>query len=324
MLPATNLPPERSLPGIALCVLGLFLFSVQDVIIKYFSDTYSVVQLVFVRSVVSLIPIFIIVLLVSGRRGLIPHKPKLMLTRGFLSFAAYLTYYMAIAALPLVDVVVIVFSAPIMVTVMSAMLLREQVGVRRWVVLFIGFLGVIIVVGPNGDFRHLATLLALLAAFTYAMSTVLTRIIGVEDKPWTITLYAMFAFVIGSIVASVLVAVFGAQSTTDNPALQFLLRPWVMPPIRDGLLMVFLGLNSAFALYCIIKAYWSAPASVVAPFEYTYLIWAVLFGLVIWAEVPRTNSLLGVTLLIGCGFYLVRHELQQNKANYRALRPKLR
>lgn len=306
--------PDRPIAGIVLCVFGLFLFSLQDIIIKSFSDTYSVLQIVFIRGVVAVVPILIAVFLTSGWRGMLPGKPKLLLVRGFLGFFACLTYYMAIAALPLAEVVTIVFSAPILVTVMSAILLKEPVGARRWSALLVGFLAIVIVIGTSGDFKHLATLLALLAAFTYAGSILITRFIGANDRPWTIAFYSMLVFIAGSSIASVLVLLFGATLATENPALQFLLRPWVVPRIEDGLLMIFLGLNAALAFYCLIKAYWASPASVVAPFEYTYIIWAVLFGYLIWAEVPQATSLFGVMLLISCGFYIFRKELQLNRA----------
>ena len=313
MVPIPSMPTDRPVTGISLCVFGLFLFSLQDVIIKSFSDTYSVLQIVITRGVVAMVPILIAVVLTSGWRGVLAYKPRLLLLKGFLGFLSYLLYYMAIAALPWVEVVTIVFSAPIFVTVLSAILLKEPVGVRRWSAVLIGFLAIVIVVGPSGDFGHLATLLALLAAFTYACSILITRFIGPNDRPWTITLYSMLAFLIGSTIASALVFAFGGLFITENPSLQFLLRSWVVPGFVDCLLMVFLGVNAAVGFYCLIKAYWIAPASVVAPFEYTYIIWAVLFGYLIWSEIPRATSVFGVALLIACSVYIFRRELQRRR-----------
>ncbi len=312
------LSDDRPLAGMALCVAGLFLFSLQDIVIKHFSGTYSVLQIVFIRGVVAIVPILLVVRATRGWRGIRTGKPKLLLLRGCLSFCSYLAYYMAIAALPLVDVVTIVFSAPIMVTVLSAILLKEAVGLRRWLALLVGFFALVIVVGPSGDFGHLATGLALLAALTYACQNLLTRIIGVSEHPWTITFYSMLAFVIGGAVAGALVWAFagtdGSAGIAEyNPALQFLLRPWVMPPLEHFLLMAFVGVNGALAFYLMIKAYAFAPVSLVAPFEYTYIIWAVLFGYLIWAEVPRAHSIIGVALLVASGFYIFRRELKLSK-----------
>ena len=155
---------------------------------------------------------------------------------------------------------------------------------------------------------------ALLGAFLYACSILITRFIGPNDRPWTITLYTMLAFLIGSSIASVLVFSFGGTVVTEDPSLQFLLRPWVVPEIEDCLLMVFLGVNAAVGFYCLIKAYWVSPASVVAPFEYTYIIWAVLFGYLIWSEIPRATVVFGVAVLIACSFYIFRRELQLRRA----------
>ena len=314
MFTAPSSPTNSPISGISLCVFGLFLFSLQDVIIKMFSDSYSVLQIVFARGVVALVPILIAVVVTSGWRGVVANKPKLLLLKGFLGFLSYLAYYMAIAALPLVDVVTITFSAPIIVTVLSAVLLHEPVGMRRWSAVFVGFLAIIIVVGPSGDFGNLATLLALLAAFAYACSILMTRFIGANDRPWTITLYSMLAFLIGSSIASVLVVLFGDSITTEDSSLQFLLRPWVIPEFKDCMLIGFLGLNAAVGFYCLIRAYWVSPASVIAPFEYTYVIWAVVFGYLIWSETPRTTTLIGIALLVASSFYIFRRELQLHKA----------
>lgn len=312
-------PPDRPAIGIALCVFGQFLGAVQDLVIKWFSGDYSVLQIVFVRGVVALPLIFLVARLAGGRLTIRCARPGLLITRGALGFFTYLAYYMALAALPLVQVVTIVFAAPIIVTVMSAVMLKEPVGARRWSALAVGFAAVVIVVGPSGDFRHLATILALLAAVTYAGQNLLTRVIGTDEEPWTVMLYTMLAFITGSVMAGVLVAIFApvfiaTGAAAGNPALQFLLRPWVAPPLVDGLLMLFLGFNTVLAHYCMVRAYRETPVSVVAPFEYTYLIWAVLFGYLIWAETPRVATLFGVALLVASGFYIFRRELRLSAA----------
>jgi drug/metabolite transporter (DMT)-like permease len=309
MVPPPSSPTGSPIAGISLVVFGLFLFSLQDVAMKFFSDTYSVLQLVTIRCSVALVPILIAVVLTSGWRGVIAYKPELLLTKGFLGFLSYLAYYLAIAALPLAEVVTIVFAAPIFVTVLSALLLKESVGPRRWTAVLVGFAAIVIVVGPSGDFAHLASVLALAAALTYASAIVLTRYIGPNDRPWTIALYSMLAFLVGSGVATVLVFASGGAAVSDDPSLAFLTRPWILPEPVHLLVMVLLGVNAAVGFYCLIKAYWIAPASSVAPFEYTYIIWAVLFGYLIWSEIPATTTLLGVALLMGSGFYIFQREL---------------
>ena len=306
-----NAPFDRPTMGISMVVVGLFLFALQDVVIKGFSDRYSVLQIVFVRGLVAIIPILVAIVVTSGWRGVVAYRPRLLILKGLLGFVSYMGYYLAIAAMPLAEVVTIVFMAPIIVTVLSAIVLKEDVGFRRWVAVCVGFMAVLIVVGPSGRIAHLATMLAILSSLTYACSTFITRFIGPDDRPWTITLYSMCAFLIGSGVASVIVFTFASAVETQDASLQFLLRPWVVPEPLDGLLMVFLGVNAAAGFYCLINAYWVAPASVVAPFEYTYIIWAVLFGYLVWSEIPESTTLIGVTLLIASSAYIFRWELRR-------------
>ncbi len=311
---------DRPAAGITAIVLGLFLFSLQDVVIKSFSDRYSVLQIVFIRGVVALIPMVIAVLATTGWRGLFPLKPGLMLLKGMFGFLSYCTYYLAIAALPLAAVVAIVFTAPIFVTVLSALLLGETVGRRRWLAVAVGFLGVVVVIGPSGHVWNAAAFLALVSALFYASSTITTRFIGSVAEPWTISLYSMLVFVTGSGLASVIIAG-GTFAGHEHASLQFLLRPWVIPATRDLLLMILLGFNAAVGFYCITKAYWIAPVSVVAPFEYTYIIWAVLFGYVFWSEVPRPTTALGVVILIASSLYILRRELAESRARIRVSEP---
>jgi len=310
MAPTPNLPFGRPTTGIPLLVAGLFLFALQDVVIKSFSDRYSVLQIVFVRGLVAMVPILIAVVVTTGWRGVVAYKPRLLLVKGLLGFLSYTAYYLTIAAMPLAEVVTILFMAPIVVIVLSAVILKENIGFRRWIAVLVGLTAVLIVVGPNGRMAHLATVLAVLAALTYAFSTFITRFVGPADRPWTITLYSMAAFLIGSSIASALVFSFASTIVVQDPSLQFLLRPWVVPGLLDGLLMVFLGVNAALGFYCLIKAYWVAPASVIAPFEYTYIIWAVLFGYVFWSDIPEPTTLIGVALLIASSSYIFHRELR--------------
>ncbi len=174
---------NRPTAGITTLVFGLFMLSFQDVIIKAFSDQYSVLQIVFIRCSVALVPIVIAILWISGWRGFVAYEPRLLLLRGLFGFLSYLGYYLAIAALPLAEVVTIVFSAPIFITVLSVVLLKEKVGARRWSAILVGFLGVVVVVGPSGQIADLAVILALLTALTYALMSIVTRYVGASDPP---------------------------------------------------------------------------------------------------------------------------------------------
>ncbi|MFQ5546152.1 MAG: hypothetical protein ACE5FE_09250, partial [Acidiferrobacterales bacterium] len=122
-------------------------------------------------------------------------------------------------------------------------------------------------------------------------------------------------FLVGSGLASLLIASFGSVFATEHPSLQFLLRPWVVPATTDLLLVILIGLNWAVGSYCLGKAYSVAPVSAIAPFEYTYVVWAVLFGFLIWSEVPVLTTFVGLALLVGSSLYILRRELRLRDQN---------
>jgi len=304
----SNSSSENPLLGILLLVFALFLFSLQDIIIKYFSDQYSVLQIVFIRGAIAVSLMWLVARLISESGELASRRPGLALSRGLLGFCSYTTYYLAVASLPLAEVVAIVFTAPLFVTAMSALLLGEKVGLRRWSAVFAGFVGVLIIVGPSGEFASLAVILSFAASITYASQTIITRYLGSHDTPLSIAFNALMVFTGASALLSLMMAGGLISITSTHPSLLFFARDWVLPETLDLSLMVFLGFNGAIAFYCMSKAYCVAPASTIAPFEFTYVIWAVVFGYLFWSEIPRATTLCGLFILIGSSIYIWNRE----------------
>ena len=276
--------------------------------IKYFSDQYSVLLIVFIRGVIAAILLLLAMRFIKARISLVSRRPYLALARGLLGFISYITYYLAVASLPLAEVVAIVFSAPLFVTAMSALLLKEQVGLRRWLAVLTGFIGVLIIVGPSGQFTSLAVWLAFAAAITYASYTVITRYLSWHDHPLTIAFNTTIVFTLASGILSLMLAGGIIVITSQHPSMVFLARDWTMPESLHLGLMIFLGFNGALGFYCMAKAYCVAQASAIAPFEYTYVLWAIIFGYLFWSEIPRSTTLIGVLVLIGSSLYIWHRE----------------
>ena len=290
--------------GAAILVFGLFLFSIQDVIIKYFSGDYSVLQIVFVRGCIAMLLLLTLFRVMPQRIPLISKRPLLMLCRGLFGFSSYTCYYMAVAAMPLAEVVTITFTMPLFVTAMSALILREKVGVRRWGAVLVGFAGVLIILSPQGEFNGLAVLFAFGAAITYASQTIFTRFLGIHDNPLTIAFDAIFIFTCASGILSLLMY-FGVISISSSHAsLAFLGRDWVMPETIDMALMAVIGMIAAVGFYCLSQAYCVSEASAIAPFEFTYILWAVMFGYLIWNETPGPTTFIGIAVLVGSSLYI--------------------
>lgn len=295
-------------------VFGLFLFSIQDIIIKYFSAHYSVLQIVFVRGMIALGLLLLMIRLTRETIALKSRRPGLMVARGLLGFSSYTTYYLAVAAMPLAEVVSITFTMPLFVTAMSALILGEKVGLRRWSAVVIGFIGVLIILSPSGEFNSLAVVFAFIAAITYASQTILTRFLGNHDHPMTIAFNAILVFTVASGILSLLLVNGIISIPSSHPSLAFFGRDWVMPSDVDLVLMLVIGVIAAVGFYCLSRAYCSSEASAIAPFEFTYIVWAVVFGYLFWNEVPGSTTVIGILVLISSSLYIWYRERQVERS----------
>ena len=301
--------------GAAILVFGLFLFSIQDIIIKFFSDQYSVLQIVFIRGLVSMVVIVLFIKFFMPGIAFLSSRPRTAIARGLFGFFSYLAYYLAVAAMPLAEVVAIVFTMPLFVTAMSALILGEKVGIRRWSAVVVGFLGVLVILSPSGEFNALAVALAFTASITYATQTTITRFLSAHDEPLTLAFNSILVFTCASGILSLLL--FGGiiSVSSEHASLAFFGRDWVMPETPHLALIIFLGVNGAAGFYCLSKAYCSAEASAIAPFEYTYIIWAIVFGYLFWNEVPGITTIIGVIILVSSSLYIWYRERQLEPIN---------
>ena len=301
------LDQEAPLKGILYLVVGLSLFSIQDVVIKLLSGAYPAHEIVFIRAIVSLLPILLIARLEGGWHLLRTRRPGLHVLRGLASFAAYTTYYLALTALPLADTVTLFYASPIFVTALAVMILGEQVGLRRWLAMLAGFAGVVVVTRPFGGAPEPAMLLAVASALAYSISILITRRLAKTEAASSLAFYAMITFLAASTIAG-LVLGDGRFADADHPSAAFLLRAWIWPSSEDLALMVTIGLIAGVGFYCLSQAYRLASASLVAPFEYSSLPWAILWGYLVWSDLPGPATVFGLALIVGSGLYIIHRE----------------
>ncbi len=315
---------DAPLRAIALVAFGMSIFSLQDVIIRWLGDTYPASQIVFVRGAIALIPMTAMVYFSGGFSTLRVRYPVLNVLRGLLALACYTTYYMALVAMPIAEATAIFFLSPLLVTLCSALFLGEPVGVRRWSAVAVGFVGIVIMLRPGSGLLQPVALLPFFAAVTYAASSILTRVIGKSQTGASLAFTAMTVFVVGSGIFGLLIGD-GRLASSEHPSLAFLLRAWSPLSLWDGALLGVCGLIAAVGFFCLAQAYRTAPASTVAPFEYVAMPLAIVWGVLVWAEIPPPTTLLGVALIIGSGIYVLRREAARNRplATGRGLRPRL-
>lgn len=295
------------LKSILFLLLAMLIFSLQDIAVKWIGGDYSVLEIVVFRSLIAL-PCTFLFLRYEGKRGRpTTQQPRLEYIRGFFLFLSFTTYMMGVAALPLADVAAIRNSGPLMITLLSVVWLGEKVGPRRWIALFVGFIGVLLIVQPGAASFNLGSVFALIATLFYALSVMITRKLQTTDSSATMSYYSSLVYLVVSFILAPL-AIFVGETPDAHPSIAFLFRAWTLPTLLDWSIMAGLGLVWAGGMYFVARAYSQAPASVVAPFEYAPLLINIVWGFVLWREIPTLATLTGAGLTLLSGLYILYRE----------------
>lgn len=296
-----------NIKGVSFLLLAILLISMQNVAIKWIGGDYSALEIVAIRSMVAL-PFTFLFFRMEGGRGLpTTRQPRLQAFRGGFLFLSYTTFMMGLAALTLADIEAIRFSAPLMITFLSVLLLGEKVGPRRWLALLVGFAGVLLVVRPGSATFNLGSIFVLISVLFYALTVILTRKLQSGDSSATMAFFSSLVYLAAAIALAPLPAVVG-ELPNAHPSLAFLVRSWSMPAPLDLLIMSGLGVVWAAWMFCMTKAYSLAQASVIAPFEYVSLPVNIMWGFLIWQEVPTWMTIAGALLTLSSGLYVLYRE----------------
>jgi len=286
--------------------------SIMDVVIKWLSPDYPLHEIILVRTVVALFLTLIIVHFEGGFALLKTRRPMLHFARGLMIVTANITFYLALAVMPIAEAAALFYVAPLIIAGLSVPLLGEYVSKRQWVAILTGFMGVVLMSGlGTGSFKS-AALLPVFAALAYALTQLMTRKLGVTDKASVMSFYIGVVFIIVSVVFGLTVGD-GRFAASGGPALEFLLRPWRLPDANSLMLMVVCGFLVAVVAYMLSQAYRVAEANVIAPFEYVVLPLAILWGYLFWNEVPDFKTMIGILLIGGSGLYVFLYERSGQK-----------
>ena len=302
-------PPFRreSAKGIAFLVAGVAVFSLQDLILKLLSGDYPLHQAMVLRSLTAIPFLLGLVHMEAGLKSLFTAGTWAMIRRGVIMFLAYTCYYLALPALPMATTVALYFSAPLFITMLSVLMLGERVGPRRWFALLAGFVGVVIMLRPTGAVFEWAALLPVFSGLAYALPMISARRLGTTESAAALAFWGNAVFLAAALVLSAILGT-GAYGGEAHPSLAFLLRGWVMPTAFDAMLMMSCGVIAAAGLTLLTQAYRIAEASVVTPFEYTGMIWSVLYGWMFWRQWPDATAWGGIAIIIGAGLYVLWRE----------------
>ena len=304
-------PTNKNLLGVGSLVLGILIFSLQDIAVKWMGGNYPILEIVIFRGLVAM-PLTLLFFRLEGRRGLPTTKQhKLEYVRGLFLFLSYTTYFMGLAALPLAEIAAIRFSAPLMITALSVVVLSEKVHPSRWIALSIGFVGVLIIVRPGSAYFNIGSIFILLSTLFYALSVMLTRQLQTTDSSATMAYYSSLFYLVAAFILAPLAIAVGPTPNAP-PSIAFLFHAWSMPTLLDLIIMSGLGLVWAGGMYFMARAYSLALASVVAPFEYITLPINTLWGLVLWHQFPTLATWVGAGLTLFSGLYTLYQDQKES------------
>jgi len=279
---------DRPALGIALMIAGVAAFAVMDATIKWLTADYPVPQVVALRSWFGLPLLGILALHEGGFRSLKTSRPLVHIGRYGLVLILSFSFFWALSQMKLVDAIAVSFAAPIFITALSVPLLKEPVGLHRWIAIAIGFCGVLIILRPGMGVFQWTTIVVLCSVVAYALIMITTRAFKSTESTAALMLYPQLGISLTGIVIAPLV--------------------WVTPDLGDLGLFALAGLFGSIGVMCLTHAFRLAPVAAISPFEYTALIWATLLGFLLWDELPDRYTLVGAGIVISSGLYIIYRE----------------
>ncbi len=296
------------------CILAAVGFaSTQDAVVKAMSGSYSAYETVIFRCVGSMPILAALLWRTGGLSSLATPLLGRVLLRSIILCSAYFAFVLSIAAMPIANSVAIYFTMPFFVAGLAGPLLGERVRIHRWLAIIAGFIGVIIMVRPGAGVFEPAAFLALYSAFGYSWGQMMGRPLAQQVAPAVIANWQNLVY-LGVALALALFFNLFDFSGVSHKSLAFLSRPWVWPPASDAAVLFGNGILAAFGMVLFISAYKYAESNFVAPFEYSSMIWAVGYGLVLFGDFPDAFTWMGAAVVVAAGITMIWRDRQLDRA----------
>jgi drug/metabolite transporter (DMT)-like permease len=288
MTALTEKSVDTTAAGIALMTIGVASLCVSDAMAKTLTQLYAPIQIMFLRNLIALPFAILIAWRMGGAGALRSRTPMAHLLRGILWIGATVLFFTSIRYLGLAEATALIFVAPLFITAISAVFLKEQVGWRRWSAVLFGFAGVLVIVRPGTAAFELVMLLPVATAFVYALLMLSARFVDSAESVWTLLLYLTGA---GVVLSAGIVPFF-----------------WQAVRAEDLWLFAGIALFGTAGMTLMTQAFRLAPAAVVAPLDYTALVWATGLGWLFWNEVPDSVTFVGAGIIILSGVFTILRE----------------
>lgn len=296
----THSNPHRShlIRGVLSILGAVFLFSTGNAVVKDVAATYSIIQVVFFRFFFAVLATVAVMALQQKRRGdslrmtdfVDTKRPGLLVLSGVLTFVGIMSLFKSFSLLPLSDGTALSFTTILFTTLLSPLILKESVNVRKWIAILLGFVGVIIMARPSGNIPLMGLMFALCFGLNDSIVMLLTRILTRTDVSQHVVLGIC-------LIATFLAAL----------CLPFV---WIPMSLIDTGKFLFLGITGGLGQYFLTEAYRLAPPSLIAPMIYSGMIWGLLFGYLFWGDIPDAVLLMGACCIIGSGIWIISLDLK--------------
>ena len=297
-------PQDRVVLGMAAALGAFFMFTVMNLFAKLLSTNHSVIEIAFYRNLIGSVP-FLVAAFAFGRREIlvVRSKPMLVGVRAAIGALSLVTTFAAFSLMPMADTTVLLFTSTLFVPVLGVIFLGESVGPYRWAAVVIGFVGVVIMAHPSGQVYAVGIAVALCAALMHAILQIILRYLGRYERPETV---ACYFFIVGTFLCALPLPFIAVRPT------------WAEAPLLFGV-----GLSGAAAQWLLSIAFRNARAAIVTVFNYSGIIWATLFGWMIWQEWPLPAVMAGAAVVIASNLLMIWRESRLGRLSEGRVRAEL-
>ena len=298
---------ENNSKGIILVLVSMALFSFQDALIKFVFEKAALYEIYFGRTFIASVILGAYLFFRKQKIKFKTEYPFLTVIRVVLHFFAFSFFFISLTYMSLAMANALFFSSPFFISIFAKFFLNEQIGIRRWSAIFLGFIGIYIVLNPDFSEFEYKNLLPVLCAFFYAISMTITKITSDKDNLYT-QLFYFYTLAIGLCLIIFIFFGSGEFNKYNDPTMQFIFREWFSNTTYAWKYILIMGAMASISFVCIFKAYSSYSPSVVSLFEYSLIIWSIIIGYLLFSEIPTLRTFIGISLIISAGIYIFVRE----------------
>ena len=302
---------DNNIKAIILIIIGMFVFSIQDTLIKIISDSVNIYLIYIIRSIIGLLATLIYCKFKNIKIIFKSHYPITTIFRVSVFFLGFSLYYFALSKISLPEAVTLFFISPFFVTIASKFIIGETIGFYRWSSIIIGFIGVYLVLNPDFNDFNVYSLFPIFCAFFYAITVVIQKKTSDHDTLFTQIIHTYISAIIFSALIFITInnLSFSSYQLTEY---NFVLMKWDIPNISSFFILVIIGFTGVIGFFSIFGAYRIGSPSTIAPYEYSLIIWSIILGYFIWNDYLSIKGMIGLLLILSASFFTLYREYSLN------------